>query len=110
MAWEISISDQGWLDIRATLNDWKLDDLLQANVEAYVCSKLEIWNADENDTRTEEEVISEAYENGERKYAMLSPDSLSASAFEWVKKNNTCDNGGNGYYVDLRGCHKVYVE
>lgn len=34
---------------------------------------------------------------------------LADRAYELIEQNNTCDNGGFGYWIDREGFHKVWL-
>jgi len=52
----------------------------------------------------------ERYETARRTlYADLAHDILIDQAYERIEQPNTCDNGGNGYYIDRDVYHQVYT-
>jgi hypothetical protein len=40
----------------------------------------------------------------------LPQEVLADRAYEMIEQNNTCDNGGFGYWIDREGYHKVWLE
>lgn len=101
MAWEISISAEGWQDIRSKLDGWSRNQLIDAIADdkfQLVYAKAGLEHA-------------ELAANAERKrLANLPIDVLADCAFELIETNNTCDNGGWYYWVDREGYHKVSLE
>ncbi|TWU49297.1 hypothetical protein [Rubripirellula reticaptiva] len=101
MAWEVSITAEGWSEIREKLDDWNRENLIAAITDdkfEAVYEKGEIEHAkraaDAERSRIEE----------------LPNDVLADRAFELIEQNNTCDNGGFGYWIDREGFHKVWLE
>ncbi len=101
MAWEISISAEGWSEIREKLDDWEREDLIAAITDdkfEAVYEKAGMEHA---------KLAAEA----ERKRIENQPhDVLAGRAFELIEQNGTCDNGGFGYWIDREGFHKVWLE
>ena len=101
MAWEISISAVGWQQIRDKLDQWDRAALISAITD---------------DTFERIEQIAGQHHaqraaNAERKRIEDLPhDVLADRAFELIEQNNTCDNGGFGYWVDREGYHKVWLD
>lgn len=86
MSWSISITAEGWQDIYDTLETWTRENLIAALIE-------DIGKDDDPDFN----------------YCDVSDDILVDIAFERIQAVNTCDNGGNGYYIDEQGYHRVYT-
>lgn len=101
MAWEISITAEGWQEIRDKLDDWNRASLIAAITD---------------DTFERVEQIAGQHHaqraaDAERKRLEDCPhDVLADRAFESVEQTNTCDNGGFGYWVDREGYHKVWLD
>ena len=101
MAWEISITAEGWQEIRAKLDHWDRAALIAAITD---------------DTFERVEQVAGQYHaqraaDAERKRLEDLPhDVLADRAYELIEANNTCDNGGFGYWVDREGYHKVWLE
>jgi len=101
MAWEISITAEGWQQIRDRLDDWDRASLIAAITD---------------DTFERVEQIAGQHHAqraaaAERKRTEDSPhDVLADRAFELIEQTNTCDNGGYGYWVDREGFHKVWLD
>lgn len=99
MAWEISISPDGWQTIRDELEQWDKDDLIEA-----IC-----------DDRFEMVYEKVGYDHAQRAFdaerkrlESLPHDILVDRAFELVEVNCTCENGGFGYWIDREGFHVVW--
>lgn len=97
MAWEISISAEGWGEIYEELGNWSKDDLIDALVAD------DSADYEGGDILAFMENLSKDY----HKYA--SHESLVDEAFSRVQENNTCDNGGYAYWIDKEGYHKVVL-
>ena len=101
MAWEISISAEGWQQLRDKLDDWDRASLIEAITDD-----------------TFERVYQHAGEHhaqraadAERKRLEDLPhDVLADRAYELIEQNCTCDNGGFAYWIDREGYHKVVLE
>ena len=101
MAWEISISAEGWSEIREMLDDWKRDDLIAAISDDKFEAVYEVAGMNH----------AKLAAAGEReRLKSLPQDVLAERAFELIEQNNTCDNGGFGYWIDREGYHKVWLE
>ncbi len=102
MAWEISITAEGWGEIYDTLNTWSVADLAAA-----------LADDDAQALADSKDVGPYGLAGYERNrttfYANLPQDCLADLAYERVEQHNTCDNGGNGFYIDREGFHKVYL-
>lgn len=100
MAWEISISTDGWSEIRDQLETWDRESLTLA-----ICDN------------TFERVFDKAGEQHARRAAdaekerleLIDHDSLVDRAFELIEQHNTCDIGGWAYWIDREGYHKVHL-
>ena len=103
MAWEISITDEGWSDIEEELYNWDKKALIQALCDDYF---------------EQLEKQGKAYETCKRRAAKKKYfleqypcfDALVRSCYEKIREHSTCDNGGNGYWIDREGYHQVYTE
>ncbi|HEY3331959.1 MAG TPA: hypothetical protein VGK19_18145 [Capsulimonadaceae bacterium] len=101
MAWQISITNEGWGDIRRALETWSVTRLAEAlgdyNYEVFHGSfgrRADVhhkgaWSA--------------------KKLARLPHDVLVDACFAAVEDVDTCDNGGYLYWVDPEGYHKVEI-
>lgn len=101
MAWEISITAEGWQQIRN-----KLDDCDQASlVEAITDDTFErvYEHAGEHHAKRAADAERQRLEE-------LPHDILADRAYELIEQNNTCDNGGFGYWIDREGYHKVWLD
>lgn len=95
MAWEISITADGWNDIYQTLHQLTDREKL---IEAIV-----------NDQWTEDMGL-EGFDVLKKKYADTPHDVLADIVYGKIEEINTCDNGGNGYYMDSEGYCQLYPE
>ncbi len=100
MAWSISISAEGWAQIRAELGTWERDQLIAALCD----DRFEVVHA-----RAGEEHASRAAEAERGRLERLPHDILVDRAVELVEQNDTCDNGGWAYWIDREGFHKVHL-
>lgn len=100
MAWEISISAEGWAEIREQLEQSSRDDLISAicddTFEA-VYASVDSHHA-ERAAKAERERLQD-----------LPHDLLVDRAFELIEQTNTSDNGGFAYWIDRAGYHKVVL-
>ena len=100
MAWEISISADGWTEIREKLDDWTRDDLIVA-----ICDdKFEFVLEKAGQHHAERAAAAER-----NRLAELPHDVLADRAYELIEQNNLCDNGGWAYWIDREGYHKVHL-
>jgi hypothetical protein len=98
MAWDISISAEGWGEIREQLETWGRDALIAAIADDKFESVFQ--QADQHH--------AERAANAERKrLEQLPHDILGDRAFELIEQNGTCDNGGWAYWIDREGYHRV---
>ena len=100
MAWEISISTEGWTEIREKLEDWTPDALIAAITD----DKFEMVMDKAGQHHAERAAAAER-----NRLADLPQDILADRAFELIEQHNTCDNGGFGYWIDREGFHKVWL-
>lgn len=106
MAWEISITDEGWQDIRTELETWSRERLINA-----ICDD-EYQRVERvvNDNGLDDipvNIPSIAAGNLRECLAGVDDDGLVDQAFNLIAENNTCDNGGYAYWIDREGFHKV---
>ena len=98
MAWEISISPEGWQEIYVELQKRNSQQL----VEAIIDDKFELVFEKAGDQH------ATLAANAERnRISSLPIDILVDRAFELIQRNNTCDNGGFAYWIDRDGHHRV---
>jgi hypothetical protein len=100
MAWEISISAEGWTEIREQLEQWKRDDLIEAITE----DKFEMVYE-----QSDQHHAKRAADAERKRLERLPHDILVERAFELIEQNNTCDNGGWAYWIDREGFHRVVL-
>lgn len=100
MAWSISITAEGWQQIREQLNEWDREKLISAITDdtfERVCDKAGEHHA------------NRAADAERRRLKQLPIDLLADRAFELVKQTDTCDNGGFAYWIDREGYHRVHL-
>ena len=100
MAWGISISAEGWTEIREQLEQSSRDDLIAAIAD----DKFEAVYASADSHHAERAAKAER-----ARLQCLPHDVLVERAFELIEENNTCDNGGWAYWIDRVGYHKVVL-
>jgi len=100
MAWEISITAEGWQEIRDELERWEDEDLIAA-----ICDdKFEAVYEKAGQDRAQL-----AFDAEKQRLENLPHDLLVDRAFELVEQTNTCENGGFGYWIDREGFHVVWL-
>lgn len=100
MAWSISISSEGWAEIREKLEGWTRDELLTAITD----DKFELVLEKAGQHHAERAAAAER-----NRLAELPHDVLADRAYELIEQNNLCDNGGWAYWIDREGYHKVHL-
>ncbi len=103
MAWEISITNDGWSEIRIELDKWAKKRLIQA-ISDNEFERIE--HEEHADINYIQERIKPFTANLKRLYK----DTLQDIAFGLIEENNTCDNGGFNYWIDREGYHKVTLK
>ena len=101
MAWEISITTEGWQQLRDTLDDWDRASLIAAITDdtfERVCEE------------SGEHHAKRAVDSERIRLEELPHDILAERAYELIETTNTCDNGGFGYWVDCEGFHKAWLD
>ena len=101
MAWSISITAEGWQDIRDDLETWSRRRLVNAIAD----DKFEMVMDKGGEEHAERAAVAER-----KRLKNLPQDVLADRAFELVEQNDTCDNGGYGYWIDREGFHKVWLD
>ena len=102
MAWAISISSEGWEKIRAKLETWDREALIEAINDDTFERVLEEGGSEAEASKASKTQYDDIKHFGH--------DTLVDCAFELVEQTNTCDNGGWWYWVDREGYHKVYIQ
>ena len=106
MAWEISISEEGWQEIRKELETWSRQRLTNAICDDEYERVERVVN--DNDLDDLPVNIPAIASNSLRfSLAYVSDDDLVDHALNLIAENNTCDNGGYAYWIDREGAHKV---
>ena len=98
MAWEISISAEGWTEIRAALEERSRESL----IEAIADEKFE-----EVFSKADDHHAGRASAAERKRLEQLPHDLLVDRAFELIEQNNTCDNGGFAFWIDREGHHRL---
>jgi hypothetical protein len=101
MAWSISITAEGWQEIRDKLDDWSREQLIDAIAD----DKFEMVH-----DKADHEHAERAANAERERLADLPHDILADRAFELIEQNGTCDNGGFAYWIDREGFHKVHLD
>ena len=100
MAWAISITVDGWSEIRDQLESWDRDALIAA-----ICDdKFEMVHDKANEHHAQRAALAER-----QRLESFPHDCLVDRAYELIEQNNTCDNGGFAYWIDREGFHKVHL-
>lgn len=97
MAWEISISQDGWDEIYQKLNEMDDSQLIDALV------------SDKSAKVDDEDLTIEWFDQAKEPLKELPHDVLVDACFDLIQENNTCDNGGYAYWIDVEGYHKVFL-
>ena len=100
MAWEISISAEGWAEIREKLDDWNREDLIAAITDDEFEAVYEKAGMDH---------AKRAADAERKRIEDLPHDVLADRAFELIEQNNTCDSGGFAFWINRDGYHKVFL-
>jgi hypothetical protein len=101
MAWEISITAEGWHEIRQELEKWEKQDLINA-----ICDD----KFDAVYEKAAQEHAQRTFDAEQKRLENLPHDVLVDRAFELVEQTNTCENGGVGYWIDREGFHVVWID
>ena len=101
MAWEISITTEGWQQTRDNLDDWDRAYLIAAIADDMFEKVYE---------KAGEHHAQRAVDAERQRLEKLAHDVLADRAYELIEENNTCDNGGFAYWIDREGYHKVVLE
>lgn len=102
MAWDISITAEGWNDIYNACHELDKDRLINAIADNYF-EKLEEQGFAYNESN--KRALKLRYKLDQ----YCAQDTLADTAYSLIKSNNTCDNGGYAYWIDKKGYHKVYL-
>jgi hypothetical protein len=101
MAWSISITQEGWDEIREELEKWSDEALIDALTD-------DLLEALDDSTHITTDLLKEQIIGACMEWLKEMPhDFLVNRAFEMIEANNTCDNGGWAYWIDRKGYHKV---
>lgn len=89
MAWEISITPEGWQGLYTTLQHKSKTWLFKAvNAARYGAGEKRL---------------------PQRLFKQLAQEGLANEAYDWIHKTNTCDNGAHHYYIDKEGWYTVQI-
>ena len=100
MSWEISIGPEVWNTIKQTLNTWSVSELTDALAVADVEEYLE---------EHPEEYANNPLEKMKDFYDGLPQYMRVQIALYRIEQHNTCNNGGNGFWIDQEGYHTVEI-
>ena len=100
MAWRISLTAEGWAEIREQLEQSSRDDL----IAAIAADQFESVYATVDSHHAERAAKAER-----ERLQGLPHDVLVDRAFELIEQTNTSDNGGWAYWIDRAGYHKVVL-
>lgn len=98
MSWEISITADGWQELRAAVHRLPRSELVTAILDDRI-GKVESRGG-----------LYHGIRAGLARWRNLrwaAHDTLADCAFDLMTENNTCDNGGYRYWIDAEGYHKV---
>ena len=102
MAWEISMSAEGWDNVRRNLHGMDKDSLTIALTDD-LFEDLEQRGVELSDIE-----LAIAHKTSELK--SLPIDILAEAAMDLVRQHNTCDNGGFRVWIDRQGYQTVPVD
>ena len=100
MAWEISITDEGWEDIHKALTKWTAEDLAKALGDY----NYEKWHGYFSSPANIKHIGAWKFEKLMKLYTH---EQLVELCYAAIGDTNTCDNGGYFYWIDPEGYHKV---
>ncbi len=100
MAWAVSITAEGWQQIRGELATWSKRRLISAIVD----DKFEAVLEKGGQNHAEQAATAER-----RRLRRVPHAVLVDRTFELVEQTDTSDNGGWSYWVDREGYHKVQL-
>jgi hypothetical protein len=106
MAWSISITAEGWADIRKELETWDRQQIIDALADD-VFEAAEQANGDDGKGYEERVSPDDAADACRARLATVPTDLLVEEAMESIHITNTCDNGGFRYWIDRKGWHGV---
>jgi hypothetical protein len=104
MAWEISMSSEGWGELYETLHNPELTSkkTLAKGLGDYNYEKFHGYHS----------VKANPYHKGFwswKKFMKLPHDVLADTVYNCIEEINTCNNGGNGFWVDPEGYNRIYI-
>ena len=106
MAWEISMSDEGWRNVRHNLSHWSEEKLIEALCEeqwsrVHDLSGGSMLHADRASSALRSR-LALYYWHGDR-------ETLAGLVMNRIEAHNTCDNGGHAVWIDSEGYQTVPV-
>jgi len=104
MAWEISISAEGWSDIALALESESMDFLVNAVATHEWTEKFK--NGDRGSFKAWDK-----FQKKRRAYHhhFSNHDNMLDRCLELIEHHNTCENGGNGFWIDCNGDYTVHL-
>jgi len=101
MAWEISITQEGWGELYDACHLMERDELIDALADDYWEKHAHKGFANDFNRRF--------FEYAYIMVKFAPQDALADAAFDLIAENNTCDNGGFTYWIDREGYHTVQL-
>lgn len=101
MAWAISISSEGWQQIRTELDSWSRESLIAAITDD---------TFERVEDASDQHHAQRAAAAERNRLFDLPQDVLVDRAYVLIEQHNTCDNGGWAYWIDREGYHKVWLQ
>lgn len=105
MAWEISITSEGWRDIYNACRREDKEKLARAIVTDESCEPE--W---QDLLHRDYKVWDLRYTERQAELMELPHDVLADMAYDLIETNNTCDNGGFAFWIDREGYEKIYLD
>jgi len=119
MTWEISHTADAWSNVYKNLQDKKQEWLAKACATCVADRQDELnkafwdacWDLEIDDDNIDAVPDWQwSYERALAGYSEWDQEVLADEAFQWIERNNTCDNGGFNFYIDDGGFYAVPVE
>jgi len=100
MAWEISISQEGWADIQYSLENRVSKEFLAQALADYNYEMFHGPNGGKGNAR------HKGFWNW-KKLMVETRSTLERDCYKCIKEVNTCDNGGWAYWIDPEGYNRL---
>jgi hypothetical protein len=102
MAWGISMTAEGWDNVRRNLEHWTCERLINALCDDRFQEVVEHKGGSQH--------AHKAADALRRRIKDLPQDILADEAYMLIERHNTCDNGGWAVWIDREGYHTVSVD